>query len=161
MGQYYHRRTPSNSHHQTVDPDRLSQQLGKVTNRQSQQSVVNKNYAIPEENDFIEPPPTLGKRNNQATRFINYHRAPTASSSSRRANTGVLSHPTKSYRISTTAAEHHQSSVRDLSSKLKSACRKLNPKRLTKHGHQDSEEPPLPDLPHAQVFAGGGNIPTL
>ncbi|KAJ2744124.1 hypothetical protein GGI20_003231 [Coemansia sp. BCRC 34301] len=158
MGQqpqpHYHRRTPSSSHHQSA----------RVSNRQSQQSVIHKNYAIPEEEEVVEEgtrAPHLGKRN-QTTRFISYYRTPSpstaASGGGRR--TATLPRP-KSYRITTTAAEHHQSSVRDLSSKLKSACRKLNPKRLTKHGaHQDSEEPPLPELPHAQVFVSG-NAPPL
>ncbi|KAJ2260662.1 hypothetical protein GGI01_002842 [Coemansia sp. RSA 376] len=145
MGQY---RTPSS--HQTIDPDRLSQQLGKVTNRQSQQSVVHKNYAIPEDED-TELPPDSGKRS-QTTRFISYHRTPSAGSKLPSRRTMPRQ---KSYRIST-SADPHQSSVRELSSKLKSACRKLNPKRLTKHGHahQDSEEPPLSDLPYPEVFGG-------
>ncbi|KAJ2343415.1 hypothetical protein GGH91_003205 [Coemansia sp. RSA 2671] len=138
MGQ--HQRTPSS--HQTIDPDRLSQQLGRVGNRQSQQSVVHKNYAIPED-DSAELPPE--PKRSQTTRFINYHRT----SSGRR---GTMLPRQKSYRINT--ADPHQLSVRELSSKLKSACRKLNPKRLTRHTHhQDSDEPPtLPELPYPELY---------
>ncbi|KAJ2833810.1 hypothetical protein GGI24_000680, partial [Coemansia furcata] len=88
MGQH---RTPSSL--QTVDPDRLSQQLGKATNRQSQQSIVNKNYAIPEDDD-AEPP--------EGMRF-NSHR--TASSKPHRR---TMMSRQKSYRIATT--DPHQSS---------------------------------------------------
>ncbi|KAJ2490843.1 hypothetical protein IWW37_002843 [Coemansia sp. RSA 2050] len=131
MGQ--HHRTPSS--HQTIDPDRLSQQLGRMTNRQSQQSVVHKNYAIPED-DSAELPPE--PKRSQTTRFINYHRT----SSSRR----TMLPRQKSYRIST--ADPHQSSVRELSSKLKSACRKLNPKRLTRHSHHQDSELSYPEVYH-------------
>ncbi|KAJ2462966.1 hypothetical protein GGI02_005337 [Coemansia sp. RSA 2322] len=148
---------PAPAEHYAVDPDRLSHQLGKKLppssaahhhhrRQRSQHSVMaaaHKNYAIrddfPISSTDTTPaePPRLSSYRRTATKF-------------------------KSYRIP--AAHPHQSSVRDLSSKLKSACRKLNPKRLAKLHHHHSQEleeeeeedpePPLPDRPHAEAFGG-------
>ncbi|KAJ1886262.1 hypothetical protein LPJ66_009715 [Kickxella alabastrina] len=139
-----------------IDPDRLSQQLGKHGNRQSQYSMVYKNYDIHDDEDDdtqnrIEE--VSGKHPRSATM---------AGSSLRGSKHGLLPSGTlsryqmrrprtligsKTYRndgscngggssLSAAGAAVGQTSpVRELSSKLKSACRKLNPKRLTRHGH--------------------------
>ncbi|KAJ1738618.1 hypothetical protein LPJ68_005402 [Coemansia sp. RSA 1086] len=112
-----------------VDPDRLSQQLGRTGNRQSQQSMLHKSYAIPEdmnEDDNDDAGPSK-KDAGAADRPRHYIRRPRK-----------LPRP-KSYRIHTGGAHE---SARELSSKFKSACRKLNPRRLAKPSHHASGDGP-------------------
>ncbi|KAJ2841074.1 hypothetical protein GGI22_008062, partial [Coemansia erecta] len=113
--------------HQT-GADRLSQQLGQAGNRQSQLSMARKDYAIhDDEGDNGEE-----------------HRGPDIADAKRSRARTHMNRPrmtmprAKSYRIHApgAASPSHTSPVRDLSSKLKSACRKLNPKRLGKSAQQ-------------------------
>ncbi|KAJ2698935.1 hypothetical protein H4R19_005562 [Coemansia spiralis] len=104
--------------HQT-DPDRLSQQTERTSHRQSQQSVLlDKTYAIPDDRDS-EPPPAAAPGASRTRCHIHRpHRLP-------RATSHRIALPT-----------------RDLSSRLKSACRKLDPRRLA-----TANAPPSPPLP--------------
>ncbi|KAJ1940345.1 hypothetical protein EC988_007060 [Linderina pennispora] len=95
-----------------TDPNRLSDQLGKVRSRFSQHSILNKNYAIHDDEELASPPPDKRK-----------HKVLTRA---------------KSYKIA--AAEAGR--VREFSSKLKSACRKLNPKRRARNAHGEPSETP-------------------
>ncbi|KAJ2080195.1 hypothetical protein H4R24_003244 [Coemansia sp. RSA 988] len=117
-----------------VDPDRLSQQLGQASSRQSQQSMLRKSYAIPEdaaddnpsaEKDDKHAAATAAKKGTVGGRPRYHMRRPPRLSRS------------KSQRISTTGPQ--PSPPRDLSSRFKSACRRLNPRRLAKttHHHRD------------------------
>ncbi|KAJ1755075.1 hypothetical protein LPJ58_004388 [Coemansia sp. RSA 1591] len=115
-----------------VDPDRLSQQLERTGNRQSQQSMLYKSYAIPEDADDLPEPadapsegPATGS-NRTRYHIRRPHRQPRA----------------KSYR--TPLSSRHES-ARELSSKFKSACRKLDPRRLAKGGHSRADASPPPD----------------
>ncbi|KAJ1961934.1 hypothetical protein GGI12_002963 [Dipsacomyces acuminosporus] len=114
-----------------VDPDRLSSQLGKVSNRYSQQSISIKSYSIRDDDNTNEIDGTTyvakkkGLSGHKAIKYaIKRPKVPRAKSY----HMDVVS----SSDISTNAAAVSQGSVRDLSSKFKSACRRFNPKRLTK-----------------------------
>ncbi|KAJ2595234.1 hypothetical protein GGF39_003911 [Coemansia sp. RSA 1721] len=135
-----------------IDPDRLSQQLGKHGHRQSQHSVMYKNYALRDDDDENDLDTAAGNRSPAHDPKSGFRRRPTGGS--RRTNTGLstesrsryymrrpktLLRP-KSYRIGGSSADAGQTSpVKEFSSKIKSACRKLNPKRLTKSvgAHRD------------------------
>ncbi|KAJ1644915.1 hypothetical protein LPJ64_003463, partial [Coemansia asiatica] len=143
-----------------IDPDRLSQQLGKHGHRQSQHSVIYKNYALRDDDD--DNGGDVDAAGNQSALHdpkAGFRRRPTGGS--RRANTGLstesrgryymrrpktLLRP-KSYRIGGSSADGGQTSpVKEISSKIKSACRKLNPKRLTKSSAAAQREGPLPNV---------------
>ncbi|KAJ1668282.1 hypothetical protein IW140_000414 [Coemansia sp. RSA 1813] len=116
-----------------IGVDRLSQQRGQVSNRQSQVSMLRKDYAIHDEEETQEPS-TAGTKSN--SRRVRQHM-----------NRPRMTMPrAKSYRIHTSGG--HASPVRDLSSKLKSACRKLNPKRLAKSAHLGQEDDRINDENH-------------
>ncbi|KAJ1796466.1 hypothetical protein LPJ59_003734 [Coemansia sp. RSA 2399] len=110
--------------HQT-GADRLSQQLGQAGNRQSQLSMARKDYAIHDDEgdngDEHKGLDTADAKRNRARPHMNRPR--------------MTMPRAKSYRIHTPGTSH-TSPVRDLSSKFKSACRKLNPKRLGKSAQQ-------------------------
>ncbi|KAJ2844875.1 hypothetical protein IWW36_005014 [Coemansia brasiliensis] len=113
-----------------VDPDRLSQQLGRTGNRQSQQSMLHKSYAIPEDMDEEDNDGAgVSKKDadDAAGRPRHHIRRPRK-----------LPRP-KSYRIHTSGAHE---SAREFSSKFKSACRKLNPRRLAKPSHHARDDEP-------------------
>ncbi|KAJ2609390.1 hypothetical protein H4S08_004068 [Coemansia sp. RSA 1365] len=108
-----------------VDPDRLSQQLGHASSRQSQQSIFCKNYAIPEDRTdtdaAAEKDDAAAKKGAVGARPRYHMRRPPRMLRS------------KSQHVPTTSAQ--LSPPRDLSSRLKSACRRLNPRRLAKSTH--------------------------
>ncbi|PIA19503.1 hypothetical protein COEREDRAFT_84145 [Coemansia reversa NRRL 1564] len=111
-----------------VDPDRLSQQLGHASSRQSQQSILCKNYAIPEDGadtdaaaEKDDATATAAKKGAAGGRPRYHMRRPPRMLRS------------KSQHVPTTSAQLSPS--RDLSSRLKSACRRLNPRRFAKTTH--------------------------
>ncbi|KAI9505057.1 hypothetical protein GGI25_000432 [Coemansia spiralis] len=112
-----------------IDPDRLSQHLGQAGSRYSQQSIVRKDYAIPYD---------AGGDERLGLGPSSWHKGSPANSNGSRTRPH-MGHPrmtttrAKSYRIHVPSSQ--MLPVRDLSSKLKSACRKLNPKRLAKAAH--------------------------
>ncbi|KAJ2723448.1 hypothetical protein GGI07_002651 [Coemansia sp. Benny D115] len=104
-----------------TDPDRLSQQLGRHGHRQSQHSVMYKNYDLRDDNiDQPVGPVPQGRSNTGATKTPGRYQM-------RRPRTLRA----KTYRMAGSSDNGPVSPVRELSSKFKSACRKLNPKRLT------------------------------
>ncbi|KAI8324107.1 hypothetical protein GQ54DRAFT_302901 [Martensiomyces pterosporus] len=118
-----------------VDPDRLSNQLGRVPNRYSQQSIANKNYSIRDDDDEeVDELVSAGAMHSKKKVLVGHKGAKYGMRKPK------MPRP-KSYRGDTspsaasTVGGVQQSPVRDLSSKLKSACRKLNPKRLAKAGN--------------------------
>ncbi|KAJ1724506.1 hypothetical protein LPJ53_001210 [Coemansia erecta] len=150
-----------------IDADRLSQQLDSPRQRQSQHSIMYKNYALRDDDDNEqdcddgasgEDAAAVAGGNSGRPRGASgrgFRRYPTGLGSwGRRADEGVagrvdrpqmrrprsLLRP-KSYRIG--VGEPQTSPVREFSSKIKSACKKLNPKRLARsahHGHGHGQQ---------------------
>ncbi|KAJ1734998.1 hypothetical protein LPJ61_000785 [Coemansia biformis] len=105
-----------------MDPDRLSQQLEHANHRQSQLSMLlHKSYAIPEDRDVEPAEGERGQGASSGSRARYHIRRP------RRIPRPV------SHRAQSAGAQ--ASPVRELSSRLKSACRRLDPRRLAKAGH--------------------------
>ncbi|KAJ2800120.1 hypothetical protein H4R20_004180, partial [Coemansia guatemalensis] len=113
-----------------VDPDRLSQQLGHGSSRQSQQSMLRKSYAIPE--DEADTSAAAEKDDDRAAAA-----AAKKGAAGGRPRYHMPRPPrlprSRSQRVPTTGAQ--PSPPRDLSSRFKSACRRLNPRRLAKSTH--------------------------
>ncbi|KAJ2774109.1 hypothetical protein IWQ57_000977 [Coemansia nantahalensis] len=112
--------------HQT-DPDRLQQQAGRASHRQSQQSVLlRKTYAIPDDRD-AEPPAVAAA-------------AATVDGRRTRARHYIL----RPHRLPRPAVHRLALPARDLSSRLKSACRRLDPRRLGAPAANPPLQPPRP-----------------
>ncbi|KAJ2362775.1 hypothetical protein IW150_006917, partial [Coemansia sp. RSA 2607] len=135
-----------------IDPDRLSQQLDTPRHRQSQHSISYKNYALRDDEALEESPdePNTSSRAKRTfrkypTALGSWSRRPTDPVADRRTHRQHTRRPAallrpKSYRIH--AGEPQTSPVREFSSKIKSACKKLNPKRLARsaHHHEDTQD---------------------
>ncbi|KAJ2522168.1 hypothetical protein H4217_000940 [Coemansia sp. RSA 1939] len=121
----------TSSHQRGGDIGWHSRQLSQVSNRQSQMSMMRKDYAIhdAEDDDSEEGQRMAGAKGTKGGRGPRQHMNHRPRMTMPRA---------KSYRIHTSSGTH-ASPVRDLSSKLKSAYRKLNPKRMHKSAQPDSE----------------------
>ncbi|KAJ2662420.1 hypothetical protein IWW48_001829 [Coemansia sp. RSA 1200] len=121
----------TSSHQRGGDIGWHSRQLSQVSNRHSQMSMMRKDYAIhdAEGDDSEEGQRMAGAKGTKGGRGPRQHMNHRPRMTMPRA---------KSYRIHTSSGTH-ASPVRDLSSKLKSAYRKLNPKRMHKSAQPGPE----------------------